>query len=103
MRGVVDGLMLLGSRCCGSSVLGSGAMHERLVSQSLDYSIFSYARSMSSHGELYALREKDQNFVAALLDAGLVDAEVIAKRLGIVPNKHLPATKRALGWLAART
>jgi hypothetical protein len=53
--------------------------------------------------ELYALREKDQNFVAALLDAGLVDAEVIAKRLGTVPNKHPPATERALGWLAART
>jgi hypothetical protein len=53
--------------------------------------------------KLYALREKDQNFVAALLDAGLVDAEVIAKRLGIVPNKHLPATERALGWLAAKT
>src|SRR5262249_38516448 len=53
--------------------------------------------------KFYALREKDQNFAAALLDAGLVDAEVIAKRLGTVPNKHLPATERALGWLAART
>src|SRR5262249_34671961 len=53
--------------------------------------------------KLCAFPEKDQNFVAALLDAGLVDAEVIAKRLGTVPNKHLPATKRALGCLAART
>jgi hypothetical protein len=53
--------------------------------------------------KLCAFREKDQNFVAALLDAGLVDAEVITKRLGAVPKKHLPTTERALGWLAART
>jgi hypothetical protein len=51
--------------------------------------------------KLCAFREKDQNFVAALLDAGLVDAEVIAKRLAAVPKEHLPATERALAWLAA--
>jgi len=52
--------------------------------------------------KLCAFREKDQNFVAALLDAGLVDAHVIAKRLPAVPQKHLPATERALAWLTAR-
>ncbi len=53
--------------------------------------------------KLCAFREKDQNFVAALLDAGLVDVAVIAERLGAVPRKHRPATERAFAWLAART
>jgi hypothetical protein len=52
--------------------------------------------------KLCAFREKDQNFVAALLDAELVDAEVIAKRLPTVSEEHLPGTERALAWLAAR-
>jgi hypothetical protein len=52
--------------------------------------------------KLCAFREKDQNFVAALLDAGLVDADVIARRLSTVPNKHRPATEHPLAWLAAR-
>jgi hypothetical protein len=52
--------------------------------------------------KLCAFREKDQNFVAALLDHGLVDAAVIVRRLGAVPKQHLPATERALGWLAAQ-
>jgi len=52
--------------------------------------------------KLCAFREKDQNFVAALLDAGLVDAGVIAQRLNAVPENHLPATERAHTWLAAR-
>ena len=50
--------------------------------------------------KLCALREKDRNFVAALLDAGLVDAEVIAARLSDVPPKHHPSASRALSWLA---
>jgi len=53
--------------------------------------------------KLCAFREKDQNFVAALLDARLVDAEVIASRLAVVPRQHLPATERAHAWLAAKT
>jgi len=52
--------------------------------------------------KLCAFREKDRNFVAALLDAGLVDAEVIAKRLPEVPREHHRSTERALAWLAAR-
>jgi hypothetical protein len=51
--------------------------------------------------KLCAFREKDQNFVAALVDAGLVDAEVVARRLAAVPKQHLLATERALAWLAA--
>src|SRR5574342_163225 len=46
--------------------------------------------------KLCAFREKDQNFVASLLDAELVDAEVIAQRLAAVPKKDLPAAERAL-------
>jgi len=41
--------------------------------------------------------------VAALIDARLVDAEVIAGRLGTAPRRHLPAAERALAWLAARS
>jgi len=52
--------------------------------------------------KLCAFREKDQNFVVALLDARLVDAETIAQRLAAVPKQHVPAAERALGWLAAR-
>ena len=50
--------------------------------------------------KLYAFREKDRNFVAALLGAGLVDAAVIARRLPTVLER--PGLERALGWLAAR-
>ncbi len=39
--------------------------------------------------KLCAFREKDRNFVAALLDRGLVDGQVIATRLGAVPDLHL--------------
>jgi hypothetical protein len=52
--------------------------------------------------KLCAFREKDRNFVAALLDAGLVDAELIAERLLTVPRQHLPGTEHALNWLASR-
>ena len=49
--------------------------------------------------KLCALREKDQNFVAALLKAGLVDAGVVASRLATVPRQHQVAAERALEWL----
>ena len=52
--------------------------------------------------KLCALREKDRNFVAALLNAGLVDAPVIAKRLRKVPEDHHPSAEHALAWLASR-
>lgn len=52
--------------------------------------------------KLCAFREKDQNFVAALLDAQLVDAEIIAQRLAAVPKRHHPAAQRALAWLTAK-
>lgn len=52
--------------------------------------------------KLCAFREKDRNFVAALLDVGLVDDGVIAARVSRVPDKHLPATERALSWLSSR-
>jgi hypothetical protein len=53
--------------------------------------------------KLCAFREKDRNFVAALLDAGLVAADVIATRMPSVPREHLPATERALAWLNSET
>ncbi|VXB52389.1 DUF6036 family nucleotidyltransferase [Aeromicrobium sp. 9AM] len=49
--------------------------------------------------KLCALREKDQNFVAALLRAGLVDAGAVRERLATVPPQHKLATERALEWL----
>jgi len=53
--------------------------------------------------KLCALREKDRNFVTALLDAGLVDAAIIATRLARVPKAHQSATEQALKWLRARS
>lgn len=52
--------------------------------------------------KLCAFREKDRNFVAALLDAGLVDPETIAERLAAVPSSERPRTERPLAWLADR-
>ncbi|MGW4371150.1 DUF6036 family nucleotidyltransferase [Nocardia takedensis] len=49
--------------------------------------------------KLCALREKDENFVSALLRAGLVDPVVIADRLPTVPDRYRPGAERALGWI----
>lgn len=49
--------------------------------------------------KLCALREKDQNFVAALLTAGLVRQEIIIERLPTVPARYRDAAARAQGWL----
>ena len=49
--------------------------------------------------KLVAFREKDRNFVAALLTANLVDADLIAERLPTVPAEHGTAVERALTWL----
>lgn len=51
--------------------------------------------------KLCAFREKDQNFVNALLEAGLVDRTVIAERLVAVDEKHRIAVDRARAWLRA--
>ena len=52
--------------------------------------------------KLCALREKDRNFVAALLDADLVDAAVITTRLSEVPARHQASAEHALAWLASK-
>ena len=52
--------------------------------------------------KLCALREKDRNFVTALLDAGLVDVEVIAARLSEIPARHQSSAEAALAWLRAQ-
>lgn len=47
--------------------------------------------------KLVAFREKDhKNFVAALLKANLVDADLIAERLSTVPPEHATAVEQAL-------
>jgi len=48
-------------------------------------------------------RLADLNFVAALLDARLVDPDEIARRLPTVDDRHRPATDRAATWLGSRT
>lgn len=53
--------------------------------------------------KLCALREKDKNFVSALLNAGLVRRETIATRLPTVPERYRPAANRALAWLTSST
>jgi hypothetical protein len=50
--------------------------------------------------KLCALREKDRNFVGALIDAGFVDLDVIRARLGTVPDDG--AAIRAEEWLDSR-
>jgi hypothetical protein len=49
--------------------------------------------------KLCALREKDQNFVTALLEARLVNADVIRSRLELLPAEHQAAAVRARSWL----
>ena len=49
--------------------------------------------------KLCALRTKDQNFVAALLDEGLVDVAIIARRIPTVPDRYQLNVERALIWL----
>ena len=53
--------------------------------------------------KLCAYREKDLNFVAALIDAGLVDPDEIARRLTTMEDRHRPARERARIWLELRT
>ena len=52
--------------------------------------------------KLCAFREKDRSFVGGLLNAGLVDAALIASRLRSVEERFLASTERGLSWLASR-
>ncbi|MGL5830152.1 MAG: DUF6036 family nucleotidyltransferase [Angustibacter sp.] len=49
--------------------------------------------------KLCALREKDRNFVNALLDANLVDRRIILGRLTTVDDLHEQQRERAITWL----
>lgn len=49
--------------------------------------------------KLCAFREKDQNFVAALVRSGLVDRKTIRTRLGTVEERYRPAVEVAASWL----
>lgn len=49
--------------------------------------------------KLCAFREKDRNFVSALLRADLVDPGIIAARLVTVPEQYRPSAVRAAEWL----
>jgi hypothetical protein len=49
--------------------------------------------------KLCAFREKDVNFVGALLHAGHVEADVIRERLPTVAAKHRDAADRASAWM----
>lgn len=51
--------------------------------------------------KLCALRDKDKNFVGALLDADMVDPETIAQRLPTVPPDMQGKLENALTWLQA--
>ncbi|MFA4928605.1 MAG: DUF6036 family nucleotidyltransferase [Patulibacter sp.] len=50
--------------------------------------------------KLCAFREKDRNFVAALVQANLVDAGVIAARLVTVDERYRAAAEPAARWVA---
>jgi hypothetical protein len=49
--------------------------------------------------KLCAFREKDQNFVAALFNAKLIDRETILARLATVDERFSRAGERAASWL----
>lgn len=51
--------------------------------------------------KLCALREKDQNFVGALLEAALVDRDIVAARLNSVPDRFRRNAERAANWLSS--
>lgn len=53
--------------------------------------------------KLCAFREKDRNFVAALIEADLVDPDEIARRLATVEARHQPSAAAALHWIGSRT
>jgi hypothetical protein len=53
--------------------------------------------------KLCAFREKDLNFVDALISEGLVDLKVIAARLPTVPPRYSSNINRAAAWLAYRS
>ena len=52
--------------------------------------------------KLCAFREKDRNFVAALLDAKIVDVTVLSSRLDDLPVEHAAAVELARSWLTSR-
>lgn len=52
--------------------------------------------------KLCALREKDRNFVGALIDADMVDTSLILERLLQLSGDHETAVNRARTWVAAR-
>ncbi len=50
-----------------------------------------------------AFREKDTNFVGALLETGLVDAALILSRLDEVPSTWSGSVDRARRWIGTRS
>lgn len=53
--------------------------------------------------KLCAFREKDRNFVDALITDNLVAPEIILTRLATVESRYTSSIKRATNWLAARS
>ncbi len=53
--------------------------------------------------KLCAFREKDRNFVDALISGRLVDPTLIADRIKTVPERYSSSLQRALAWLAYRS
>ena len=50
-----------------------------------------------------ALRDKDKNFIRALIEAGIVDRGVIIERLTHLGDSAQPAAMRAISWLSSPT
>lgn len=53
--------------------------------------------------KLCAFREKDQNFVASLLRANLIDVTTIVERLSTVEGRYQQAADRAISWIRSWT
>lgn len=78
---------------------------DRLVEWDLQGSLPAEPRFLEPHdlavAKLVANREKDREFVVALLDAGLLDGEVIKDRVALLPPPHAASAPGILNWVDA--
>jgi hypothetical protein len=79
--------------------------HERLVIFAPDGASPAHARCLDRHdlviAKLVAMREKDQAFAIALLDAGLVDLDVLRRRARELDCVPAAVQRRVREWLEA--
>jgi hypothetical protein len=87
-----------------TSVLPSG-WRERLVAVCTENTNYCTGWCLEPHdlcvAKLIAYREKDREFVDALIAHGLIDPDVVRGRLDDVPAGHEAAVTRARSWVSS--